>query len=346
MSFRRRAVLAGCVAVAVGGGGLASLHALGRKRGRDVADRAQVEAVPLPCLDTRDPGRRVFGELTYRSGLVLTSSTRGFGGLSGLWRSPDGSRMVAVSDQGQWFTARVVTESGRLVGLADATLSPILGEAGEPLRETDAYDTESLAIADGVAYVGIERVHEVRRFAWARDGVAARGMPLPPLPGAEALARNRSLEAVAVVPAGHPLAGAVIAIAEQVGGGPDDPTWGWVATGPDRFRFGVARSDDFNITDAVFLPSGELLLLERRFTLLRGVACRMRRVAPASIRPDATIDGRIIFEVDRAYEIDNMEGLAFHRDPVSGEAILTLVSDDNFSPIQRTLLMEFSIRLP
>jgi hypothetical protein len=44
----------------------------------------EVNARPIPFFDTRDHARVRFGALEYRSGLVLTSSFRGFGGLSGL----------------------------------------------------------------------------------------------------------------------------------------------------------------------------------------------------------------------------------------------------------------------
>src|SRR5471032_2480218 len=45
----------------------------------------EVNARPIPSFDTRDRARVRFGALEYRSGLILTSSFRGFGGLSG-WR--------------------------------------------------------------------------------------------------------------------------------------------------------------------------------------------------------------------------------------------------------------------
>src|SRR4051812_1394635 len=44
----------------------------------------EVNARPLPSFDTRDRSNIRFGSLEYRSGLILTSSFRGFGGLSGL----------------------------------------------------------------------------------------------------------------------------------------------------------------------------------------------------------------------------------------------------------------------
>jgi hypothetical protein len=84
------------------------------------------------------------------------------------------------------------------------------------------------------------------------------------------------------------------------------------------------------------------LLLERRYSLLRGVAIRIRRVPLESLKMDALVDGRAMIEADLAYAIDNMEGMAVHRTS-SGEMIITLISDDNFSFIQRNLLLQFAI---
>jgi hypothetical protein len=49
-----------------------------------------------------------------------------------------------------------------------------------------------------------------------------------------------------------------------------------------------------------------------------------------------------MIEADLGYQIDNMEGIALHRN-ASGEAIITLVSDDDFSVIQRNLLLQFAV---
>ena len=51
--------------------------------------------------------------------------------------------------------------------------------------------------------------------------------------------------------------------------------------------------------------------------------------------------GRSIFESDASQQIDNMEGLAIHRE--GRDTVLTMVSDDNFNGIQRTLLLEFAL---
>jgi hypothetical protein len=68
---------------------------------------------------------------------------------------------------------------------------------------------------------------------------------------------------------------------------------------------------------------------------------RIRRMALASVQPGATIDGPVLIEADMGYQIDNMEGLSVHRD--GGALVLTLISDDNFSMMQRTLLLQFTL---
>jgi hypothetical protein len=91
------------------------------------------------------------------------------------------------------------------------------------------------------------------------------------------------------------------------------------------------------------LPGGDILLLERRFSLLRGgIAMRLRRLPLPDIRPGALVDGPVLFEADMGYNIDNMEGISTHR-TAAGDLILTMVSDDNFSFLQRTILLQFKL---
>jgi hypothetical protein len=104
----------------------------------------------------------------------------------------------------------------------------------------------------------------------------------------------------------------------------------------------VVRSSSYDVTDLAFLPDGDLLLLERRFALLGGLGCRLRRMAGAAIAPGAQVDGEIVYESDGSHRIDNMEGLAVHRE--GRETIVTLISDNNFNrSLQRTLLLEFAL---
>ncbi len=69
---------------------------------------------------------------------------------------------------------------------------------------------------------------------------------------------------------------------------------------------------------------------------------QIRRIQIGDVRPGAVVDGPVLFEADLRYEIDNMEGLAVHQTP-SGEIVLTMISDDNFSAVQRTELLQFTL---
>ena len=76
-----------------------------------------------------------FGQLQYRSGLVLTSPYRGFGGLSGIRLDAKGERFLAISDQGGWFTGSIRYSGGKMIGLDDVEASPMLNSEGRPITE-------------------------------------------------------------------------------------------------------------------------------------------------------------------------------------------------------------------
>ena len=79
-----------------------------------------------------------------------------------------------------------------------------------------------------------------------------------------------------------------------------------------------------------------------KFSLLGGIGVRIRRIQIGSLAPGAVIDGPTIFNADLGSEIDNLEGIDVHVTP-EGETVLTLISDDNFSMIQRNLLLQFTL---
>jgi len=301
----------------------------------------EVNARPLPSFDTRDRSRVRFGSLEYRSGLILTSRFRGFGGLSGLRLDKKGERFIAISDKGSWFTGRIVYKGREMTGLDDVEASPMLGPDGKPITARGWFDTESIALDGSLVYVGLERVNQVLRFDFAKGFTRAPGEVVPLPPAARKLPFNKGIEALVVVPKGLALAGTLIAISERgldAGGN----IIGFLVGGKTQGQFGVRRTENFDVSDAVLLPSGDLLLLERKFSMLGGIGIRIRRIALASVAPGAVIDGPVIFNADLGDEIDNMEGIDAHVTE-EGDTVLTLVSDDNFSMIQRNLLMQFTL---
>jgi hypothetical protein len=335
--------------LAFGGAALAAHPALAQARSlldpedlTTAAPRAiEVRARPIEWFDLRDRAHRQFGSLQFRSGLVLTSSFRGFGGLSALRLDAHGERFVALSDHGTWFTGRIVYAGREMTGLAEVEAAPLLGPDGEPLTKRKWYDSEALAFDGGTAYVGYERANQIIKFDFGRDGVRARGQSIAVPPGLRKLPYNKGVEALVAVPKGQPLAGTLIAISER-GLDADRNILGFLIGGKTPGSFAVRRTADFDVADAALLPSGELLILERKFSWIEGVHIRIRRLALSAIAPGATVDGPAIFAADLGHEIDNMEGLDVHVD-AAGDIVLTMVSDDNFSMLQRNLLLQFSL---
>jgi hypothetical protein len=301
----------------------------------------EVKARPLPSFDTRDHQRVRFGSLEYRGGLVLTSGFRGFGGLSGIRLDPKGERFISFSDKGTWFTGRIVYSGRAMTSLADVEAAPMLGPDGRPLAARGWFDTESIALDGSLVYIGIERVNRVVRFDFSKGFTRSRGEVVPMPPAVKKLPFNKGLEALVFVPKGMPLAGTLIAISER---GLDEKgnLIAFLVGGPSPGQFSVRRTDNFDVSDAVLLPPGDLLILERKFSWFGGLGVRIRRIPLKSIGPTAVVEGPTIFNVDLGQEIDNMEGIDAHV-TAEGDTVLTMVSDDNFSMIQRTLLLQFTL---
>ena len=309
----------------------------------EAAVAIDIRAQPIAAFDFRDPSRRQFGLLEYRGGLVLRSPHRYFGGLSAIRIAADGASFIAVCDKGWWLRGRIVYEGIRPSAIADAEMAPILGADGRPLSERGWYDAELIAEDGGTLYVGFERVHQIVRFDFGKHGVLARGQAVAVPPGLRALPSNKGLEALLFVPKGLVLAGTLIAISER-GLDRAGNTAGFLIGGPFPGRFTVTRSASYDPSDAALLPGGDILLLERKFSWTGGLHVRIRRLALGDIKPGAVVDGPTMFEADLGHEIDNMEGISVHKN--GGETVLTLISDDNFSIIQRTLLLQFTLAEP
>jgi hypothetical protein len=301
----------------------------------------EVNARPIPSFDSSDRSRVRFGALEYRSGLVLTSGFRGFGGLSGLRLDPKGERFISFSDRGNWFTGRIVYQGREMTGLADVEAAPMLGPDGKPITTRGWFDSESIALDGQQVYIGLERVNQVLRFDFSKGFTRSRGEVVPLPAAARKLPNNKGLEALVMVPKGLPLAGTLIAISER-GLDRDGNLIAFLVGGNTPGQFTVRRTNNFDVSDAVLLPSGDLLILERKFSWLSGIGIRIRRIPLASVAPGAVVDGPGIFDADLGNEVDNMEGIDAHVTP-EGDTMLTMVSDDNFSMLQRTLLLQFKL---
>ncbi|MGV1013762.1 MAG: esterase-like activity of phytase family protein [Methyloceanibacter sp.] len=305
---------------------------------------ATLTAIPID-FDRDNPDRKKFGKLIFLSGLNLFAKSRHFGGYSGLVLDASGTSLLAVSDAGTWLRAGLDYDGRKLKGLSKAVIGPILGKDGKPLRRVSERDAEALALTSGdlrqgTALVAFERQHRIMRYPFTLKsfGPPVGSVPLPPQ--TKKMSSNRGIEAIAQIDTG-PLKGTLVAFAEGLTDTKGN-LQGWLIGGPRSGPITLKRIGGFDITDAAPLPDGGIVVLERRFRYSEGVKMRVRRIAARELKSGALIAGEVLLEAHDNLNIDNMEAIAAHRSR-SGETVLTLMSDDNFNPFQRTLIMQFAL---
>ena len=305
----------------------------------DQAVAITISATPIPAFQPDNPSQLRFGSLEFRGGLVLTSTHKSFGGISALRVRSDGEHFLALSDRASWFLGRIVYENNRPVGIADASAAPVLDGDGKPAPQ---WDTESIADDGNTLYVGLERINSIFSFDFDWKSFPANARPVSVPPELKDLPFNQGLEGMVFVPKKYKLAGTLIGFSEK-GLTEAGNLKAFLIGGPAPGMFAVKRTDGYDISDAAILPNGDILILERQYSLQRGVTMRIRRIRLEDIKPGALVDGPTVIETDVRFQIDNMEAMSVHRSR-SGETLLTIMSDDNFSPIQRTLLLQFVLK--
>ncbi|MCP1199999.1 esterase-like activity of phytase family protein [Notoacmeibacter sp. MSK16QG-6] len=284
-----------------------------------------------------------FGPLKFVGGLNLIGGHRHLGAFSAFrYRDGDGGRFVAVSDTGFFFFARIKRDAdGRPASIADASLSEMTDETGKAQRAKYLSDAEGLSLSGDTASVAFERVDRIVEFQLEGDSATPLSTRVPIIIPERELRRNGGLEALVRTPDDSVFKGARIAIAET-SIDRNGNILAAVLEGPRRGEFSVRKSGRFSPTDAAILPDGRLLLLERSFSMARGVGMQLRMIDLDAIRPGAVVDGDVVLTTDMRYQIDNMEGIDAFRTS-DGAVRVGLISDDNRSLLQRTLYLEFEI---
>jgi hypothetical protein len=319
----------------------------------DVATRSQIIAV--------EESARSVGVLKLQS--VVALSGGGVGGLSGLWVSPDAASFVAVADDGQLVKGRLQHDKdGRLSGVTHVSreplLPPALARAGK--EENDSEDIA--ATPDGGRLVSFERHHRILKFGprFLDDGPPT---PIPPPPELNIAPENGGIEALAAWENG-----ALLALQEADNDDKAQTAPGWFAAAPPRktddwrvFTYRPAKG--FRPSGATGLPNGDALVLERRATWLSGFSARLTLVRAADIAAAAATGGELsgqeLARFAPPFPADNFEGVATvaagRQDAAVGrqqnslaagrqDALqIYIVSDDNYSPLQRTLFVHLTL---
>lgn len=291
---------------------------------------ASLRFAPVP-LDVGNPDRGRLGALLYLGGWELTSDSPRFGGISAL--HVEAGEALALSDAGTLLrfalpAARSGSEPVRLVPLPDGP--------GPPIRKSNR-DTESMLVSGARLWAGFERHNMVWRYRLGDLAATARARPEPMRGwrgngGPEAMARlpdGRFLVFAEGADDGRPTSEAVL-----FDGDPAEP-------GTRSARLSYRRVPGYRVTDAGLLPDGRLILLNRRFAWLEGFSAVLTVAQTTGLAEGATIEGREIAVLRSPLAVDNMEALSVTEE--NGRMIIWLASDDNFFPLQRSLLLKFAL---
>ncbi len=341
---------------------LAASCPLGAELHEPEAIDLQTTRVPLQGFN---PMRKTIGELEFVGGFHLTSPDKRLGGLSGLDLLDDG-RLLMVSDAGDFVW----------IGLGDDQVTPVsasiagmLGKDGQSIRGKSQGDAEGLAVMDGVALVSFEGDHRVLAFDVGRCGAEARGVAVADATDdlVPAFARqsievrgNEGVEALAAAPGWFTLAGletkageASAVSARAVEAAPEfdvrigegaPPVVGLDVIphegGEGGFTaYSLHRSTNAMASEVIVLMETEFVRDLDQSNLPARIINEMDERSRVRFRP---MTSRKLAAMNVLVSIDNFEGIVARRMP-DGRIRLYLVSDDNFSKSQRTLMMVYDV---
>ncbi|MBB6470360.1 hypothetical protein HNQ96_006257 [Aminobacter lissarensis] len=312
----------------------ASLSASSRAEQPDI-ERIEVSARSIARFQI-GLDQKIFGPLEFVGGLEMTSPSRNLGALSAFRFLKPGSDFIGVADTGFWYFGRIARDSAlRPTGVENFRMVQMRDGSGNGIEKKWQADAEGLAVRDGIATVGFERTHRVAQYRIDPDNMAGPLRELDFLVPRNELRTNRGFETVAY----SAEKGGLVVVSEK-SLDTSGNIFAAVLEGPGKGVFTVKRNGEFDITDGAFLPDGDLLLLERSFSMASGVKMRLRRIASQTIAKGQVADGPVLLEANMGYQIDNMEGLDVWQ-RADGALMVSLVSDDNHSILQRNLYLEF-----
>ena len=260
--------------------------------------------------------------------------------LSGLGYDADNDIVYVLSDRGALFQMRLVLSDGALVGV-DLLEAHALRDAAGGVLSGSAADAEGLAVLEGrngrvddtVLLVSFERQPRLAEYQPNGHLLQERGLP-PGLDPRRFASINRGLEAITIAADGLYR----VAPERPLHGDPPDRIALFAEDGR-HWSYPLANANSALVAMEM-LDDGRMLVLERDFERLVLRLVTRLRIASGFEREGGTLVVRDIadFDTHDGWRVDNFEGLT----RLSGERYL-MVSDDNESVLQRTLLVMFEL---
>lgn len=289
-------------------------------------------------------GIRLLGTLRLPSdkvkGLTLA-------GISDLGWDDDEQILYALSDLGRVFHLRPLLQDQRLVDVEIINVYPLQDVKGKrlvkPWKDAEGLTLRNAANGikgDSELIVCFEVKQRIRRYT--STGKRLGEYPLPPdLRNINDFVNpNISLEAITL----HPQRGLLIAPEWPLKGGFRNEVRIYSGADGRHWRYPLYPAAGSALVAMEALADGSLITLERAFvSLTRPLVISLRRTSLPetpqllNAKPLA-VDDIAVFSTSQGWLLDNFEGLTHHQDNR-----FFIVSDDNRSVLQSTLLVYFEL---
>ena len=270
--------------------------------------------------------------LEYVSGLELNSNHEDFGGLSGLIIE-DNNNFTTIGDQGIWMTGQLILNNNdELTSISNAKLGYLKNEKNIYLVQSGKLftDAEAVELFNGKLVVSFERNHRILSYEKI-EGVSQlfydkiKLLDLPNNGGIEAMTSLKD--------------NSLIFISEDLVDS-NDRIVGFRLYENKLSKIFVKKNGSFKPTDLSVLPSGDILMLERSFTPIKGAKARISLIKYQDIIESPLITPIYIDTISPPMIVDNFEGISSIKSN-SGGYFIFILSDDNFNFLQKTILLQF-----
>ncbi len=261
--------------------------------------------------------------------------------LSGLAWDADDNILYAISDDGHLVHLAVSFEGDFLVGAEYIAAFPLMDQQQQQLPE-DGRDAEGLEIINGNNGIKGDSELLICFEVQPRIGVySPQGKHIREITLNESLksisnyyGRNSALESVVI----HPSHG-ILTIPQRPLRTTQENQFAIHSMTGKQWLYSPIDVEDSSAVGMDILPNGDLVILERVYkSIFQPVIFALRKLRLSESDSTASVQNLMEFNSTEGWRMDNFEGLARHQ----GNAYF-MVSDDNDSAIQKTLLLYFSI---
>lgn len=291
-----------------------------------------VRSRAFPGLD--EEGLEV-GCMVMTSGHMLFGP-EGFGGYSGMHFDQSSNELMLLSDRNHLLALPLtLDQAGKITGFGNAVQWPI----NNPNRLKRGRDTEALIPWGDDYLISRERVHDLIRVEKADFDYQIAEVVVT-LSGLEPVDGNGGYEGATVVSDGN-----VIGIPETSAADGSAAVVRWDGTAA-RVIARYQVEPDHSVTE-LFADekSDRLFILERAYDRSRGPRAKISVLALSALEeaePWDIVEGEELGRMTFLQGADNMEAMTFIQND-DGTESLVLGSDDNFSDLQRTVLMTMKL---